>query len=126
MFHHCDDVAVISNKRDHNADLIRIISCLGVVGLHSFQEHLESANLIIYRICGFAIPMFFLVSGYFLLTKNVDFKYASRKVLSVFSVIISWNLLYFLVDSIVSIIRRETFEGGGTAPQPFGMLHTAG
>ena len=47
------------NKRDINIDLVRVLSCMGVFGFHSFQENLESVNIFIYRLYGFAIPMFF-------------------------------------------------------------------
>ena len=97
----------MSAKRIINVDLIRILSCLGVIGLHCFQEHLMSINLIVYRLCGFAIPMFFVLSGYFLATKENDVKSSLRRISKVLIVIILWNLLFWFIYSIKNLLTAQ-------------------
>ena len=91
-------------KRDVNLDILRVISCVAVVGLHSFQENLASLNLVVYRLCSFAIPMFFLVSGYLLIHRDVTIRYSLNKILKISVVVLLWNFLIWFVISIKNLI----------------------
>ena len=97
-------------KRIINVDLLRILSCLGVIGLHCFQEHLISINLIVYRLCGFAVPMFFVLSGYFLATEENDVKSSLRRISKVLLVIILWNFLFWLIYLIKDILAAQSIS----------------
>ena len=58
----------VSDKNDIFLDLLRIFSCLGVIGIHT---HMES--IFLERLVHLGLPMFFLLSGYFLLERcNAD------------------------------------------------------
>ena len=51
-------------QRNENIDLIRAMACLAVVGLHSFAKD-EDISSWFYYVCGFAVPFFFMASGFF-------------------------------------------------------------
>lgn len=51
-------------QRNENIDLIRAMACLAVVGLHSFAKD-EDISSWFYYLCGFAVPFFFMASGFF-------------------------------------------------------------
>ena len=51
-------------QRNENIDLIRDMACLAVVGLHSFAKD-EDISSWFYYLCGFAVPFFFMASGFF-------------------------------------------------------------
>ena len=71
----CIDAEIRLNKiltdrrRNTNIDLIRAIACFAIVGLHSFTKD-EAISSWIYYLCGFAVPFFFMASGYFLLNRK--------------------------------------------------------
>lgn len=44
--------------RNLNLDLLRIIACIAVVGLHTLQKDLSLFNCTLYYMCGFAVPAF--------------------------------------------------------------------
>lgn len=91
--------------RDYNIDLLKITACAAVVGLHTFQKDLSLLNSTLYYLCGFAIPIFFMCSGAFLLNKNeVPFKYSLRKICTVLRVVILWNILIVLARLLASAL----------------------
>ena len=47
-------------SRNENVDLLRIMACFAVVGLHTVGSYLFD----------FAVPMFFAISGFFLLNRR--------------------------------------------------------
>ena len=55
-----------TDRRDCSIDLIRVIACVAVVGLHTFPKDLSLVTASLYYLCGFAVPFFFMSSGYFL------------------------------------------------------------
>ena len=57
----------IPKKNNVYLDLLRIVACLCVVGIHT-----EDGGLILNRIARLGLPLFFLLSGYFLLPKCDD------------------------------------------------------
>ena len=57
----------ISKKNNIYLDLLRIFACMCVIGIHT-----EDGGLILNRIARLGLPMFFLLSGYFLLPKCDD------------------------------------------------------
>lgn len=59
----------MNKNRIVGLDLLKIIACLGVVGLHTIGKDSSEINRILYYLCGYAIPCFFMVHGYFILNK---------------------------------------------------------
>lgn len=78
------------NKRNINLDLIKIIACIGVVGLHAVGMR----NYTIYYLCDFSVPLFFMVNGYLLLPReNINYSYAFHKIFHILKIVFGWNLL---------------------------------
>lgn len=44
--------------RHYNIDLIRILACIAVIGLHTYGIEIGLPNSIVYYLCGFAVPCF--------------------------------------------------------------------
>lgn len=54
-----------------------------------------------YYICGFAIPFFFMSSGYFLLNRGkINFKYSIKKNCAIIRIVFIWNLIYLILKAI--------------------------
>ena len=61
---------VYKQKRNINLDMVKIIACISVIGLHTSQKDISAFNAALYYLCGFAVPVFFMSSGYILLDKG--------------------------------------------------------
>ena len=52
--------------------------------------------------CGYAVPIFFLVNGYLILNKKeVTYTYTAKKILKILFLIVLWNLVYFLLKLVI-------------------------
>ena len=57
---------ILKRTRNTNIDLLKLCASIGVIGLHTFKY---DAAPILYYLCCFSVPVFFMVSGYFLLNR---------------------------------------------------------
>ncbi len=81
-------------SRNYNLDLLKIIACAAVVGLHTLQKDLSFINSTLYYCCGFALLVFFMCSGYMLLQRDsVTFTYVIKKIASFLRVVLMWSFL---------------------------------
>ena len=62
---------LLASKRNYGLDILKIISCIAVIGLHTFSRTGEMAYQICFLCCGFAIPTFFIVNGYLILRTDI-------------------------------------------------------
>lgn len=104
-------------SRDENIDLLRIIACFAVVGLHTVGSYLFD----------FAVPMFFAISGFSPLNRgSITRNYATRKIEGILKLVLCWNLailiynvlhvensrlnmvLYFPIDCFYLVLQRGT------------------
>lgn len=93
-------------NRNYNLDLIKIIACIAVVGLHTLQKDLSIVNTTLYYICTFAVPIFFMSSGYILLNRsNIPFMYILKKISAIMRVVILWAAICFLGKNIGGFIK---------------------
>ncbi|MBD5501659.1 MAG: acyltransferase family protein [Lachnospiraceae bacterium] len=91
----------MTNERNANLDLIKSVACIGVVGLHAVSMN----NYTIYYLCDCGVPLFFMVNGYLLLSREqVSYRYAFRKIASILKIVLSWN---FLIAIPVLIFRQK-------------------
>lgn len=97
----------MTQERNLNLDLIKIVAMIFVVGLHSQTKWLiGNVNInryYILTICGTAIPLFFTVSGYLLLgRKNIDWNYSIKKIWGIirFVFLVCW--IYWLIMLIIT------------------------
>lgn len=49
--------AILEN---YSIDLIRVIACAAVIGLHTFPKDLSAVTGVLYYLCGFAVPFFYV------------------------------------------------------------------
>lgn len=99
-------------KRNQNVDLIRTIACIAVVGLHTYGRKVELPNSVVYYLCGFAVPFFFMASGYFLLNRGkIEIRYSLRKIVGIVKTVVVWNLIYGILKAVKDIIiDNETMD----------------
>ena len=101
---------ILTDIRNCNVDFIRVIACIAVVGLHTFPKDLTTVTASMYYLCGFAVPMFFMSSGYFLLNRGeVSYKYAAQKCIGIIRVVFLWNAIIFLLKFVKQLVWGEDF-----------------
>ena len=97
----------IDRQRNENIDLIRAMAWLAVVGLHSFAKD-EDISSWFYYLCGFAVPFFFMASGFFLLNRGrLQWMYCVGKILGIIKIVFGWNALMILLKVMKSILTNE-------------------
>ena len=99
--------------RNLGLDLLKIFSCIGVVTLHSTMSgfNLEQYNIsaYLYYLGTYAIPLFFMLNGYFLLNKKIlSYGYVLNKIVGILTVVSAWNILIWLIrwDFNVNPLRK--------------------
>lgn len=105
------------NKRDNNLDLLRIVAAIMVIVQHvsaiyihrldnNLDGYYETAN-IYFSISVYAVPIFVMLSGAFLLSnsQNSDYVYFYRKIRrKIIKPTIIWSLLYVLFVQLKNYI----------------------
>lgn len=87
--------------RNRNLDLVKIFACVCVAGLHSLCNPNVKPAWIMYHMFGFAIPFFFMASGYMLLNKErVGWKYVLGKILRILRYVFLWNMAWYAVAAV--------------------------
>ena len=99
--------------RNLGLDLLKILSCIGVVVLHSTKPgfNLEHYNIsaYLYYLGTYAIPLFFMLNGYFLLNKKkLPYSYIFNKIGGILSIVFVWNMLIWVIkrDFNVNPLRK--------------------
>lgn len=106
--------------RDYGIDILKIVSCFAVVGLHTFSREGEMASRIFLLLCGFAVPSFFMANGYLVL-RNISrikmLKKAGHYILICFEWNIIMSILYFfkgeLGNPVIDTLKELLFQKGG-------------
>lgn len=88
--------------RNLGLDLLKIFSCIGVVILHSTRPgfNLEYYNIsaYLYYLATYAIPLFFMLNGYFLLNKKkLPYSYVFNKIRGILTIVFVWNMLIWVI-----------------------------
>lgn len=77
---------------------------MAVVGLHSFSRDSSTESLLVYYLCGFAIPFFFMSSGFFLLNRSkISWNYPLKKTLAILRIVVLWDLIFFILKSVIKV-----------------------
>lgn len=98
-------------SRDYNIDLLKIIACIAVVGLHTLQKDISIPNSTLYYLCGFAVPVFFASSGAFLMNReSVSWRYTIRKIYLILRVVIIWNLLIVGARLALKVVTHSALD----------------
>lgn len=102
----------LKSARNDNLDLLRVLACIAVVGLHTLQKDLSLLCSTVYYLCGFAVPLFFMSSGYVLFQrKEADWHYSGKKILSILKLVLLWNGLLLVFRAMVYTIQGKLSVG---------------
>lgn len=103
-------------KRNLSLDLLKILACFSVVVLHVtgrvvLVEDAYTISHFLYYVACIAVPIFFMVNGYFLLNKKeVNYSYILKKITNIIIVVFSWNLLIVIAKMIIERELSNPFE----------------
>lgn len=72
-----------NTKRDTSIDLLRVVCCMLVIGIHvtvdysltvnkGMDSFIQIQSLLMNNIVRVGLPVFFVISGYFLLNKKIN------------------------------------------------------
>ena len=76
----------MNKKRNLSLDLVKVIAMLGVVALHCqlyIPREYSSTFYLSTLASGFPIPLFFMVSGYLMFSREPNVGYAVKKILKI-------------------------------------------
>lgn len=105
------------NKRKNNIDLLRIISSFMVVLLHTaamgpllVNEKGFMQTAVINSITRFCVPVFVMISGYFMLEKEkVPSFYVKRAVKLIFTMV-CWSVLYLIKYTVTGVLSPDSIK----------------
>lgn len=84
--------------RIQSLDLIKIVAMYGVVLLHTNAILLHyNSGFILYSIAGLSMPLFFMVSGYLMYTREVTYRYIFAKIIKIVRFCFINALLFFIL-----------------------------
>ena len=89
-------------KRNYNLDLIRIFACISVLVLHIFGVKGGYLNTITYLTGTLGIPLFFMMSGYNMLSKKRQYSEILLKILNIY--------IFLLIFCFISGILYTHFK----------------
>ena len=93
-------------KRNANLDAMRVLACMAVVGLHTISNRRSAVEMCFYLACGFAVPVFFMASGYTLLARErVGYGYVARKAGQLLGIALGWHVLFWLLELTADVLR---------------------
>lgn len=102
-------------ERNYTIDIFRIVGAFCVVALHSPLDELpNSAALLIRLLSRWAVPFFFLVSGYFIAKNSTKsgsevFLKSINNLIGIYIISNIFYFIYYLVDSNPSTVAELTF-----------------
>ena len=110
-------------SRNVNLDLIKLMSCFAVVGLHTLNRNISIFNSVLYLLCGFAVPVFFASSGYMLFQKKeATWKYVFHKIINILRVVVIWTSAMFFIELIARLCFKKSIDNYGILSLPLSIL----
>lgn len=95
-------------ERNYNIDLLKVFACIAVVGLHTLHKDISVINSTLYYLCGFAVPVFFVSSGYFLLNRGaIPRSYSEKKILAVLRIVVLWCMGIFAAEAAAEALKGQ-------------------
>jgi len=95
--------------RDPDVDAVRLLASFFVVMIHIPRE-ISTASVVYHVLSRFSVPVFCVVSGYYLLDRSISFRWIARQVLRIFTTMVLWSGIYFCFGLYTG---KETFQGLG-------------
>lgn len=88
-------------ERNQSVDLVKIIAMMGVMALHTCLGRTDSLpGFMLSRSFGLSIPLFFMVSGYLMQGRKIDWRYSVRKVVGILRFTFIICISYWIVHSM--------------------------
>ena len=93
---------------NYNLSFLKALACIAVIGLHTFMSNAR----ILYYLCGFSVPVFFMASGYLIFGKEkITWKYNLIKIMKIIRLILLWCVLrYCIVVDARFLLGLDTFD----------------
>ena len=90
-----------TKSRKLPVDVLKIIACFCVLLLHTCPpENHWFAQQPLYLLGVFGIPLFFMVNGYLLYSKELNCKYMSKKIVHNVRLVLCWSIPLTMLVSI--------------------------
>ena len=100
-----------AKSRNLNLDLLKLIACTAVIGLHIHIKHDSTVARTLYYLCTFGVPVFFMTTGYLLLDRqHFSASYIFRKLCSILRVTVLWSIIAALVKMAASLVLAGSLE----------------
>ncbi len=101
-----------AQSRNSNIDALRVIAALGVVFIHAASSAETFPFALINAITRFSVPVFFMISGYFMLNKEYSVKRILSKSVRLLLLMLGWSTVYCIVNTLTN--PPQAFSAIGT------------
>lgn len=93
-------------SRNENIDALRVIAALGVVFIHAASSAEILPFALINAITRFSVPVFFMISGYCMLTKEYAVKNILCKAVRLLLLMLGWSAVYCVISRPENFIKE--------------------
>ena len=102
-------------KRDYRIDLLRVIACIMVIGIHAPQKGLAYSGVFLVGssyLCEPCIGLFFMISGYLLLPVKLSYKdFISKRLNRVLIPTVCFSVFYIILRSVAQFDQEAGWGG---------------
>lgn len=94
---------MLQTDRQSNMDALRVIAAVAVVFIHAASGALAVPFAAFNAVTRFGVPVFFMISGYFMPGKDYTAKDILKKTAKLFLIMLLWSCVYSAVDIISGV-----------------------
>lgn len=87
----------VSKQMSYDTDIMRIISAFFVILIHCSNFN-SPAEIFYNTLSRFSVPVFVIISGYYMLDRNINSKHLIKKCIKLFFYVILWAGIYYIYD----------------------------
>lgn len=88
-------------RYDSDTDIMRILAALGVVLIHASSYC--TAGVLYNALARFSVPLFVMISGYYILEKNENIGKTLLRAVKLYAVMLVWGLVYLAYDLLTGM-----------------------
>lgn len=104
------DAAQGRPARNVGVDLVKLLACAGVLFIYLIGRDSSAVNGSLFFLAGFAVPVFFMANGCFVLNKRwLGYAYVLGKVRSVLAVVVLWVALWWAAMCVKNRVLIDPF-----------------
>jgi surface polysaccharide O-acyltransferase-like enzyme len=91
---------MVVKSHDTDTDIMRLLSAFAVVLIHvsDFSSHY---NIFLNCAAHFCVPVFIMISGYYILPRNHKISDIYRRILKLFARLLLWSAFYLIADILI-------------------------